>query len=122
MWNSVLALVAFLSVCIPGDAWRVTLHADPNFKGHAAEVTSEGCSNIPGDINDLSSSISVHGNCVRVYEHGLCQGEMRELFPGSAGHHDLNILNFDNTLSSIGPCPKGFKVDGLLSLVHSGAI
>ncbi|XP_026679480.1 uncharacterized protein LOC103509026 [Diaphorina citri] len=99
--------VTVLSVLITsGSCWRIWLFRDKDHKGGHIEMSGEGCQNLPGDFNDRTSSVNTHGGCVRLYEHGGCTGDVRDVFMGSGAHNDLGALGFNDKVTSVGNCPR----------------
>lgn len=73
--------------------------------GQTFDIRSNGeCVNMPGTFNDKASSIDTYNTCMRVFEHGNCQGRSFEYRPGNGYHFNMGQDGFNDVVSSVIAC------------------
>nr|XP_018903916.1 PREDICTED: uncharacterized protein LOC109034937 [Bemisia tabaci] len=102
---SAVAISIFLNFQEADGWWQATIYDDVQH-GKTLQTLSGGpCRDVAFENNDKASSINTWNKCVVIYSNFKCKGTNRTMYPGSPHHKDFTKLQFDNVVSSIGPCP-----------------
>jgi hypothetical protein len=89
------------------NCYVIRLFSDRGYRGTTKDADipdKQTCVNIFKDFNDRASSVDTQGQCVKLYEHGDCQGRSIRVGPDTPSHDDLSQLQFDNMVSAVGDC------------------
>jgi len=86
-------------------AGYLTLFADYNREGDMLDLDVNKCTNLPKAFSKRTSSLNLHGKCVRLYSEPRCEGNRMEFHPGDFHLDNLSMLKFNDVAMSVNRCP-----------------
>lgn len=87
----------------------ITLYDHQNRQGPNTTIDVKGCTNLPDDWNDRTSSLSLHGKCIKLYKDTDCTGRVVSILSTPDNKEwlgNLKKLSMNDVISSVSSCRR----------------
>nr|XP_018903765.1 PREDICTED: uncharacterized protein LOC109034850 [Bemisia tabaci] len=105
-----VAISVLLTINFPGadggEPFKAKIFGKFNFKSKLEYLEGDSCKDLAPANREKASAIEPYDTCVIMWSEPGCTGLSKQVRKDTANRENLKLLNFDNILSSVGPCPK----------------
>ncbi|CAH0389837.1 unnamed protein product [Bemisia tabaci] len=89
-----------------GEPFKAKIFGKFNFKSKLEYLEGDTCKDLAPANRKKASAIEPYDTCVIMWSEPGCTGLSKAVKKDTANRENFKLLNFDNILSSVGPCPK----------------